>query len=59
MRWPLHWSVKFAFIVGMTTGATFLMYHYLVRATFVGQFLNGRRYPRDPGIISAPSTSQG
>jgi hypothetical protein len=23
-----------------------LMYHYLVRSTFAGQFLNGRKYPR-------------
>jgi peptidoglycan/LPS O-acetylase OafA/YrhL len=46
MRWPLHWVVKFPAIVVLTTLITLIMYHYLVRATFVGQFLNGRRYPR-------------
>jgi len=46
MRWPLHWSVKFTLIAGLTTGVTLTMYHYLVRSTFVGQFLNGRKYPR-------------
>jgi hypothetical protein len=26
----------------------FATYHYFVRSTFLGQFLNGRRYPRRP-----------
>jgi glucan biosynthesis protein C len=43
MRWPLHWSIKFILIAGLTTAITFTMYHLLVRSTFVGVFLNGRR----------------
>lgn len=56
MRWPLHWSVKFPAIVLLTTFITLIMYHYLVRATFVGQFLNGRRYPRaiSPAVRTDP-----
>ena len=59
MRWPLHWSVKFLLIAGLTTSITLLMYHYLVRNTFVGQFFNGRRYPRNTTATSVPSTSPG
>lgn len=46
MRWPLPWAVKFPVIVLLTTVISLTTYHYLVRSTFVGQFFNGRRYPR-------------
>jgi glucans biosynthesis protein C len=46
IRWPIHWSVKYALILTLTTGLLLLSYHYGVRGTFVGQFLNGRKYPR-------------
>jgi glucans biosynthesis protein C len=46
MRWPLHWSVKFTMIVLVTAAVSLAMYHWLVRSTFVGVFLNGRRLPR-------------
>jgi glucans biosynthesis protein C len=59
MRWPLHWAIKFAFIIGWTAGLSLLMYHYLARSSFVGQFLNGRKYPRNGQATSAPSTSPG
>jgi len=57
MRWPLHWVFKYSAIVLLTTLIALTMYHYLVRATFVGQFLNGRRYPRTlavPAQLAAP-----
>lgn len=59
IRWPLHWSVKFPLIVVVAFGLLIVMYHYLVRSTFVGQFLSGRRYPRTAPLTSAPSTSPG
>lgn len=59
MRWPLHWSVKYVFVLAVAFALLLLMYHYLVRSTFVGQFLNGRRYPRNASVTSAPSTSPG
>jgi peptidoglycan/LPS O-acetylase OafA/YrhL len=59
IHWPWYWAFKFVFIVGVTAGISLLMYHYLVRSTFVGQFLNGRTYPRNSRVISAPSTSPG
>jgi glucan biosynthesis protein C len=46
IQWPVHWSLKFLLIVTLTFAVVFGMYHYLVRSTFVGQFLNGRRHQR-------------
>ncbi len=43
---PLHWSVKFPLILIASFALLFASYRYLVRSTFIGQFLNGRRYPR-------------
>ena len=37
---------KFLIVLFATTLICFLSYHYLVRGTFIGEFLNGRRYPR-------------
>jgi peptidoglycan/LPS O-acetylase OafA/YrhL len=59
MRWPLHWSVKYPLIVGLATAITLALYHYLVRSTFVGTFLNGRKYPRGAAFTPAPSTFPG
>jgi glucans biosynthesis protein C len=59
MRWPLHWSVKYPIVVVGTLAVTLMMYHWLVRSTFVGVFLNGRRYPRGAVLASAPNTSPG
>jgi len=46
MRWPLHWSLKFPLILAITAALLLTSYHYLVRDTFIGKLLNGRRYPR-------------
>lgn len=51
LTWP--WLVKFPLIMGATLAVTLVSYHYLVRPTFLGELLNGRRYPR-----RAPATSQ-
>lgn len=60
VRWPVHWSVKYTLTVVVTMAILLASYHYLVRGTFVGQFLNGRRYPRtSPKVISTPSISPG
>ncbi|WP_165905116.1 acyltransferase family protein [Parashewanella curva] len=36
---------KFTIIVSSTFFISMLSYHYLVRSTFIGQFLNGKKYP--------------
>jgi hypothetical protein len=38
--------VKFPLILGITAAVLLASYHYLVRSTFLGKLLNGRRYPR-------------
>jgi glucans biosynthesis protein C len=38
--------VKFSLVLGLTTFSTLITYHYFVRSTFIGELLNGRRYPR-------------
>ena len=43
--WPLSWMVKVPIVQLIVFPVAFLSYHYLVRSTFLGQQLNGRRYP--------------
>lgn len=42
--WALPAIIKFLITLMGTTIVCFASYHYLVRATWVGQFLNGRKY---------------
>lgn len=43
---------KFLIVLSTTTIICFVSYHYLVRATFIGKFLNGRKYPRKGNLES-------
>lgn len=51
INWNLHWSIKFAFIVGVTVALLLISYRYLVRYTYIGEVLNGRR--RKPLAMTA------
>ena len=42
----LHWSVKYLLSIAGALPLLLLSYHYLVRPTFIGATLNGRRRPR-------------
>jgi glucans biosynthesis protein C len=53
LRWPLPWTVKFAFVLAVTAVLLLASYHWMVRSTFVGVFLNGRRYPKSLGAAAA------
>jgi len=44
-HWPWPWPVKYPLILVVAVPLLFLSYHYLVRSTFIGVQLNGRRYP--------------
>lgn len=45
-KWPLSAMQKFVFVFIITTIISYTTYHYLVRSTFIGNFLNGRKYPK-------------
>jgi len=45
-RLPLHWTIKFPLILVVSLAILFTSYRYLIRSTFIGQLLNGRKYPR-------------
>ena len=38
--------VKVLLVIVLTTATLLLIYHFAVRSTFLGEMLNGRRYPR-------------
>lgn len=44
--WALPGEIKLVLMLAMATPPLFLSYHYLVRHTFIGALLNGRRAPR-------------
>lgn len=58
-RWPLHWSIKFPLVVTATLALAFVSYHFLVRSTFIGGILSGRKYPRrrDPAATSVAAAT--
>ncbi|OZY83735.1 hypothetical protein CBP51_20310 [Cellvibrio mixtus] len=43
---PLHWSIKLITICAITIAISLMLYDLLVRSTFVGAMLNGKRKPR-------------
>lgn len=43
--WNIPAFAKFLFVFLVTSGICLVTYHYLVRSTFIGKFLNGRKYP--------------
>jgi ABC-type multidrug transport system ATPase subunit/peptidoglycan/LPS O-acetylase OafA/YrhL len=47
---PWHWSLKFPAILSVSFAVLFLSYRTLVRSTFIGQMLNGRKYPRGAAV---------
>jgi ABC-type multidrug transport system ATPase subunit/peptidoglycan/LPS O-acetylase OafA/YrhL len=61
---PWSWAIKFPLILAITMTVLLASYHYLVRSTWLGEFLNGRRYPRAkregsaavPGRQTAPTS---
>lgn len=55
--WPLPSTLKFLFVVLTTAFICFGSYHYLVRGTFIGKFLNGRKYSKKLSDIKQPEES--
>ncbi len=46
VTWNIASTFKFLIVTIITTIICFTTYHYFVRNTFIGNFLNGRKYPR-------------
>jgi ABC-type multidrug transport system ATPase subunit/peptidoglycan/LPS O-acetylase OafA/YrhL len=56
-QWPLHWGIKYPFILFVSFALLFLSYHFLVRPTFIGKLLNGRKYPLRKSQPAVPGTT--
>jgi len=54
MHWAVHWAIKFPLIITITMAVLLVSYHYLVRPTWLGAILNGRKVPRRPGRPPVP-----
>lgn len=51
----VHWAIKLALINALTCAFLLITYHYGVRATWIGQLLNGQRRPRrDSKVAQTP-----
>jgi peptidoglycan/LPS O-acetylase OafA/YrhL len=46
MDWPIPSTLKFVVVMLTTFFICFVTYHYFVRSTFIGKFLNGRVYTK-------------
>jgi peptidoglycan/LPS O-acetylase OafA/YrhL len=55
-HWPLHWTIKFPLVMAASLAVLFASYHYLVRSSFIGSTLNGRRIRHTPEMASASNT---
>jgi ABC-type multidrug transport system ATPase subunit/peptidoglycan/LPS O-acetylase OafA/YrhL len=49
---PWHWAIKFPLILAITMTVLLASYHYLVRPTWIGEILNGRKYPREKRAVA-------
>jgi fucose 4-O-acetylase-like acetyltransferase len=45
-KWNVPATIKFLTVLLVTTFICFITYHYFVRTTFIGKFLNGKKYSR-------------
>ena len=46
VNWPINSTLKFLTVLIASGTVSFLSYHYFVRGSFIGHFLNGRKYSR-------------
>jgi peptidoglycan/LPS O-acetylase OafA/YrhL len=51
---PWHWTIKYPLQIAATLAVLLVSYRYLVRSTFIGATLNGRRYPRSIATVPEP-----
>lgn len=53
VNWNIPGVLKFLFVAITTSIICFVTYHYFVRNSFIGKFLNGRKYSRKLSDIKA------
>jgi ABC-type multidrug transport system ATPase subunit/peptidoglycan/LPS O-acetylase OafA/YrhL len=58
-RWPLPWGVKYPFVLVASFAVLFLSYHFLVRPSFLGKLLNGRKHRIWGNKPEAPAPAPG
>ena len=58
-RWALPAEAKLVLIVAAGMAIMLASYHWLVRSTFLGGLLNGRRYPRKAAPAAATGLGEG
>ena len=56
-HWPVSWALKFPLILGVAMLLLLLSYHALVRSTWLGSWLNGRRHARRSAVALGRATS--
>ncbi len=54
LEWSMPAFFKFFIVMSGTALVCFVTYHYFVRSTFIGAFLNGRKYSRKLNDIKPP-----
>ncbi len=54
-HWSLTWMVKYPFVLVASFAVLFASYHFLVRPSFIGQLLNGRKHRVWRRAPAAPS----
>jgi peptidoglycan/LPS O-acetylase OafA/YrhL len=53
-HWPISWGIKYPLTLAVSLLLLLVSYHYLARPTFIGEQLNGRRYPIRKAAAAAP-----
>ena len=56
VKWPISATLKFLLVLIGTGVICFVSYHYFVRGSFIGKFLNGRKYTRKLSDIKKAET---
>lgn len=56
-HWPLHWGLKYPFVVLTSLALLLLSYHLLVRSTPIGKLLNGKAVPRRRKAVAAAAAA--
>jgi hypothetical protein len=57
-KWSAPWWIQWPLINAIAFPLLLLSYHWLVRGTFIGAWLNGKRTGKDASVNSEPLASR-